>query len=419
MGQLVSQKIKIKLATLTIFLLTTASGAAGCFTTAFQPHISRIEVDSTNVTIEGAVLGLGSNKIYLAELLPHQPSNELSQGKIIQEIDLDSSGQFRIELTRWTPTNDRILSRFFLTNQEHPPFHATSNLMWASDVASAAVYPDLKEIKAKSIKGLGGIRPDPRLFPDLAELGVGHITVNITLNSLLRPNPVSQIQHRHGDYQFKFNAVYVQQLDQVMKFAHQNGIIVSAIILVPRIDQKTDLGRILVHPDATDGHYTLANVTSEEGVRHYNACMRFLAERYGPVRPHTVGSRIGLFTMKSMQRGSGPTRVKRQMSSTWSNIHDLYVSRITASVVSIPRHKFSLRSRITGTSPISRTQDGFTRADRSWNSFRNTRLSKEIFNGESPIILIHKICSIPELGKIKNPQTPLIRRKSHSKTLKF
>ena len=287
MGHLVSQKIKIKLATFAIFLATTVSSAAGCFTTAFQPHISRIEVDSTNVTIEGTVLGLGSNKIYLAELLPHQPSNELSQGKIIQEIDLDSSGQFRIELTRWTPTNDRILSRFFLTNQEHPPFHATSNLMWASDVASAAVYPDLKEIKAKSIKGLGGIHPDPRLFPDLAELGVGHITVNITLNSLLRPNPGHQIQHRHGDHQFNFNAVYVQQLDRVMKFAHQNGIIVSAIILVPRIDRKTDLGRILVHPDATDGHYTLANVTSEEGVRHYSACMRFLAERYGPSEaPH-------------------------------------------------------------------------------------------------------------------------------------
>jgi hypothetical protein len=278
----VNQSVKIRLAMLVIVLVTTGYFSGLCCATASQYQITRIEVDRSIITIEGTVIGTSSNTTYLAELPPHQPTNELFQGQIIRQIDIDQAGRFAIKIKRWTGNNDRILSRFFLTNQNVQPLRASSNLMWATDVSAAAFYPDLKKIEAKSVKGLGGIHPDPRLFSDLAVLGVGHITVNITLNSLLRLDSENQIQHRYGDDIFHFNTVYVQQLDRLMEFAHQNGIVVSAIILVPRIDRKTDLGRILVHPDATDGHYTLANVTSEEGVRHYSACMRFLAERYGP-----------------------------------------------------------------------------------------------------------------------------------------
>jgi hypothetical protein len=201
---------------------------------------------------------------------------------VIRQIPLDTTGEFSVKVPRWTATEDRILSRFFLTNHNVQPLEVSSNLMWATDVTGAASYPQLRPIEAKSIKGLGGIHPDPRLFSDLTDLGVGHITVNITLNSLLRLDQKDRIQHRYGSEVFNFNTDYVQQLDRLLEFAHQNQIVVSAIILIPRTDRTSELGRVLVHPDATAGHYTLANVTSAEGVRSYSACLRFLAERYGP-----------------------------------------------------------------------------------------------------------------------------------------
>jgi hypothetical protein len=271
-----------KLVTLIIILVTAGNAREWCFAGAPQSRIESIEVDDSNITIHGVTISSRANPMYLAELAPHQTSSDTPHGKVIRQIPLDTTGEFSVKIPRWTATEDRILSRFFLTNHNVQPLEVSSNLMWATDVTGAASYPQLRPIEAKSIKGLGGIHPDPRLFSDLTDLGVGHITVNITLNSLLRLDQNDRTQHRYGSKVFNFNTDYVQQLDRLLEFAHQNQIVVSAIILIPRTDRTSELGRVLVHPDATAGHYTLANVTSAEGVRSYSACLRFLAERYGP-----------------------------------------------------------------------------------------------------------------------------------------
>ena len=96
----------------------------------------------------------------------------------------------------------------------------------------------------------------PRLFSDLVELGVGHITVNISL------------RQKFGDGQ-------VRQLDQLLTFAHENGIVVTAILLIP---PRTPL---LAHPDCDpSAHYALPDMTSAAGVEAFAASVRFLAERY-------------------------------------------------------------------------------------------------------------------------------------------
>lgn len=245
--------------------------------------IENIKVNRSTVTIEGRSDIESERPRFLAELAPHHSKNDLNQAQIIQKVELDEAGSFRLSLPRWSDDRDRILSRFFLTDRLSRPIKNLTKVLWASEVSEAAVHQGLEPAKAKTVKGLGGIHPDPRLFEDLVELGVGHLTVNITLNSLLRTEKEGNLTRQYGEKEFYFNPTYVRQLDRLLKFAYQNQMVVSAIILVPRTTRNHDLGQVLVHPDATDGHYTLANVITPEGVQYYSGCMRFLAERYGPI----------------------------------------------------------------------------------------------------------------------------------------
>ena len=245
--------------------------------------IEKISVNRSTVTIEGRCDIESERPRFLAELAPHHSKNDLANAQIIQQVELDETGFFRMSFPRWSDDRDRILSRFFLTSSHSQPFKKLTRLLWASEVSDAAVHQNLEPAKAKTVKGLGGIHPDPRLFDDLVELGVGHLTVNITLNSLLRTEREGNITRQYGEKEFYFNPTYIRQLDRLLKFAHQNQMVVSAIILVPRTTRDHILGEVLVHPDATDGHYTLANVVTPEGVQYYSGCMRFLAERYGPI----------------------------------------------------------------------------------------------------------------------------------------
>jgi len=160
-------------------------------------------------------------------------------------------GAFRLEVPRRASTHDRIDSRWKLGTDQRA--------MWATDVGGACVHPGLKPMVARNRKGLGGIHPDPRLFQDLVDLGIGHITVNILLGRTNRG-----------------------QLDRLLKFAHDNGIVVSAILLVP------PRGSVLSHPDChRSAHYAMPNMTSVEGVAAFRDAVTKLAERYcQPGFPH-------------------------------------------------------------------------------------------------------------------------------------
>ncbi len=169
----------------------------------------------------------------------------------IELPDQIKSGGFRLELPRRAGTHDRIDSRWKLGTDKRA--------MWATDVSSACLHPDLKPMVARNRKGLGGIHPDPRLFQDLVDLGVGHITVNVLLG-----------QTNRG------------QLDRLLKFAHSNGIVVTAILLVPAKGSK------LAHPDChPSAHYAMPDLTSTEGVTAFRDEVMKLANRYcRPGFPH-------------------------------------------------------------------------------------------------------------------------------------
>ncbi len=164
-------------------------------------------------------------------------------------------GNFTVVYPRYRKSGyDRIYSSWQINN---------SPLVYATDVSEAAKHPDLKPMVAKNRKGVGGIHPDPKLFPDLVELGVGHITVNILLRQ-------------------KFSPAQVRQLDQTLTFAHKNGIVVSAILLIP------PKAPVLAHPDCDpSAKYAMPDMTSDEGRKAFAESVGFLASRYcKPGAPH-------------------------------------------------------------------------------------------------------------------------------------
>jgi hypothetical protein len=51
-------------------------------------------------------------------------------------------------------------------------------------------------------------------------------------------------------------------------------------LLVPRLDRQSELGQVLTHPDAADGHFSMPNVATAEGAQLFAATIDFLASRY-------------------------------------------------------------------------------------------------------------------------------------------
>lgn len=216
-----------------------------CFLPCGSPAIASIE----KVVVTGdkvVISGVAASPTSLKELRPHQFDDVGARLP-----DRIKPGSFRVEVPRRVNGYDRIDSRWKLVTEKYA--------VWATDVRAACVHGSLSPMVAKNRKGLGGIHPDPRLFQDLVDLGVGHITVNILLG-----------RSNQG------------RLDQLLKFAHENGIVVTAILLVP------PKGTVLSHPDcAPSAHYAMPNVTSAEGVGAFRDELEKLARRYcQPGFPH-------------------------------------------------------------------------------------------------------------------------------------
>ncbi|MHC4248077.1 MAG: DUF5722 domain-containing protein, partial [Planctomycetota bacterium] len=186
------------------------------------------------------------------------------------------------------PLRDRLLSRWAVVEGAGRGARRVSPLAYATEIEPQWSPP---RIEPRSKKGLGGISFRGAMMSDLVDLGIHNITVNRVLNALLSPGPSADtIPHEVGGRTYHFRRAPVERHDRVLRFAHEKGIAVSAIVLIS--PEKTgERRRILTHPDYhSAGIYTMPNVTTEEGLEHYAAALDFLARRY--TRPDARYGRI-------------------------------------------------------------------------------------------------------------------------------
>lgn len=264
------------------------------YSARFPDRIDQVRINRETLTLAGERTSAGKS----ARLIEIQPEvsvaarTKLERGvfmladqKGIRDAGaLPNSGRFTMRLPRRAGTVDRATSRWAVGKRlPGGQWKLLSHWKYATDLAEAAVN-ELPRQQARSIKGMGGVSARFDLN-DLVELGVHNITINFLLTNAMDTEPHrGWTRFEHAGRAWFVNLGQLQRHDKVIRFAADNDMVVSAILLVNF--SNSAFGKMLVHPEADRaGHYAMPNFTSAEGVAAYEAVLEFLARRYSGT-PH-------------------------------------------------------------------------------------------------------------------------------------
>ncbi len=259
--------------------LALSNAIAEYLATEFTSDIRNVTVSDGEILIHGAVSE--SDRAYsawrLREVLPHE---SLTDATAEFSVNLQSAGEFDVDLPRDFETRDRLYSAWRIEG-------STDGATWQP--LSPRRYPDVLALQAhrnaaprpqpKNQKGLGGISPRAPL-DELPELGITAITVNIVLNRFLTERPGND--HERIDVagpEIFFDPSAFQSYDRLIDFARRHSIVVSAIILIPQ-SKNGDHRSPLVHPESDGGIYTMPDLTTARGSRIYSDVLQRIADRY-------------------------------------------------------------------------------------------------------------------------------------------
>ena len=242
-------------------------------------RVTRVAVDAEQVRITAGLGDRPAPGVRLAEAPIDQDVTALGEPSFTAPATAEASWT----LPRYRPepggVHDRLLSRWILIDAAGQPL---SHARYADD---DAVTPraDLPLPHPKSRKGIGGFgvsRFEGGRDADL--LGIGYVTVNIMLSYLRPAGRDNTIAFDYCGRTFYADRKMVEGWDATMRFCAERGIVVSAIVLIPKADGFSQpLGDIFMHPDCDPSAiFSMANVSDHDGLLYYAAALNFLAERW-------------------------------------------------------------------------------------------------------------------------------------------
>jgi Family of unknown function (DUF5722) len=188
---------------------------------------------------------------------------------------------------------------------------------WPTE-ASAELGGSLPRMKSDHPKGLGGVPPLHRADHEIFQLGIGHVTLNMVLNALLRDSPApGHVPWTCEGREYYCNEALLHSTDATLRHLQARKIIVSCILLVGNHRHADGTPHsLLSHPEAgVRGIFSMPNLTSEASVRLYGAAVRLLAERYDG-SPRSPG-RISNWILHNEVDQAG----------TWTNMGDQPLAR--------------------------------------------------------------------------------------------
>lgn len=259
-------------------------------------RIESVAVDAGQITVTGRRTRSIRGQPRLIEAQPWQElwSGMLPVGDRVADtqrltdaiVEFDDD-RFTVSVPRIDQGRDRLTSRWGLVEQQPDGgWKLVSHYVYPTDLRAAYEHPDLDRKVASGLKGMGGVWAND-ILDELVELGVKHITDNIWISSAFsgeeRPGWIA-FEHHGRDWWV--DPAFVDGHDRLIRFATDNGMVVSAIILVGFGDDG--FAARVQHPDAVrSGQYAMPNLTSPEGAAAYEAAMFFLTRRYAqPGDPH-------------------------------------------------------------------------------------------------------------------------------------
>ena len=250
--------------------------------TTFTDSVSVVKVKEETLKIEGKIEDT-SEELYLAEIEPHQYGFDRTEFNFVTPISIEEN-KFSVELPRYLAKTDhdydRLYSRWAVVRKTgEDTYQFTSNAKWASDI-SAIAATNIEEDKAASIKGLDGLGPSTiGNFDDLVDLDIKSMKLNLLLNGVFSLNTTG-LTHEFNGKTYNISPGFVEGFDARIKKTTDAGIKTAFVLLIPLNINNEELKRIFVHPDASLGLYSMANVATAEGVEYYAAMVDFLAQRY-------------------------------------------------------------------------------------------------------------------------------------------
>lgn len=263
-------------------------------TKAFPTRITHVTVGANDIEIAGDI-GKEAGNLFVVEAQLWQDVVHAAALPHLAPVRHQPDGTFAVRVPRFAAEGDaqrdRLLSRWLLVRAGKGGDEPLSAAHYADTVTARHDWP---EKKARSKKGLGGfIAQRPEAVADLDALGIDSVTVNLFLSRFLHARPSAKtMPFSYRGQTFHADRPEVEKLDRTLLVAAQRQALVFGILLVAKADAwEHPLGAIMQHPDCEPtATYSMANVTSAEGIAHYAALLDFLAERYS--RPGAPFGRI-------------------------------------------------------------------------------------------------------------------------------
>ncbi|MGN6435267.1 MAG: DUF5722 domain-containing protein [Agriterribacter sp.] len=247
----------------------------------FSCSIENVTVSKNKITIKGTSSG---SHLYIAEI-PMQ-SDVYTLKDFLTPAPVKGNGSFTVTLNRYISQSgiqyDRLLSKWAVVQKQAGNYSLQSHARYADYVEPLYHLPE-ETVRGK--KGIGGFTAGGKApVSDLDSLGITSVTVNMWITQMMRSKPgVENLAFNYNGKTYYADKKWVEAMDKTLQLTAQKNILVSSIILIDKAVNCKDkeIGRIFQHPDCDPaGIYSMANMTSAEGVEYYAAAIDFLAQRY-------------------------------------------------------------------------------------------------------------------------------------------
>ncbi len=252
--------------------------------TDFPAKVRQVTVNGEQVIVSGE-LPKAEKGLFLAEIEMQDDLYALTAFQHLTPIP-EEARQFALALDRYRTVAggryDRLLSKWAIVRQKGASYEVLSHGRNADEITCTTRF-DEEPLRGK--KGIGGFFAS-RNAPvgDVDSLGITSVTVNMWITQMMRSEP----SDNHIPFEYNGKTYYalrswVEGMDRTLQFCAGKKLIVSSIILIEKTSSCADkeIGRIFEHPDCDpSGIYSMANMTSAEGVEYYAAAIDFLAKRY-------------------------------------------------------------------------------------------------------------------------------------------
>jgi hypothetical protein len=258
----------------------------------YSASVTDVSVTKDKIVVKGNT-GALKGSLFLAEIPLYQKVTERNSFDRTIQLAADKKS-FTITTNRYVSANgityDRMFSKWAITQKTGEAYALQSHARYADQITP--MY-DLPDEKPWGKKGLGGFHAGKEMA-DLDSLDISSITVNIWITKFIKFSPsAGTMPFTYNGKTYYVDRKAVEQLDKTILVAAERKIITSAIILIDKASGTADkkIGEIFEHPDCDPaGIYSMANVTSAEGLEYYAAIMDFFAARYS--RPDKKYGRI-------------------------------------------------------------------------------------------------------------------------------